>query len=78
MNQIREIRVNTVVVGAGAAGIGAAIGAAKNGVDTLLIEAGPLLGGELLAGMTINGAINARGELIVGGVLIEFSTNARR
>jgi hypothetical protein len=67
-----EISVDTVVVGAGAAGIGAAIGAAKNGDDILLIEAGPLLGGELLAGMTINGAVNARGEPIVGGVMTEL------
>lgn len=63
---------DTVVVGGGSAGIAAAAGAAKNGARTLIIDAGPSLGGELLSGMTIDGAINARGERIVGGVLDEL------
>ncbi|MEF3311353.1 FAD-dependent oxidoreductase [Paenibacillus sp. GYB004] len=61
-----------IVVGGGSAGIAAAAGAARNGARTLLIDAGPALGGELLSGMTIDGAINARGEWIVGGVLGEL------
>lgn len=61
-----------IVVGGGCAGIAAAAGAARNGLKTLIIEAGPSLGGELLSGMTIDGAINARGEWIVGGVLNEL------
>ena len=28
-----------------------------------------MIGGELLTGMTINGAINGRGEWIIGGVV---------
>ncbi len=78
MSQLTEITAGTLIVGAGAAGIGAAVGAAKNGEDTILIEAGPLLGGELLAGMTINGAINARGEPIVGGVLTELVDECKK
>src|SRR5690554_5898221 len=63
---------DTVVVGGGCAGVAAATGAAKNGARTLIIESGHSLGGELLSGMTIDGAINARGEWIVGGVLNEL------
>lgn len=71
-SSIHQINVNTVIVGAGAAGVGAAAGAAKNGADTLLVEAGPLVGGELLTGMTIDGAVNAVGEWINGGVVREL------
>lgn len=69
---MRHVQADVVVVGGGCAGIAAAAGAARNGARTLLIDAGPSLGGELLSGMTIDGAINARGEWIVGGVLDEL------
>ncbi len=69
---------DTVVVGGGSAGIAAAVGAARNGAKTLLIDAGPTLGGELLTGMTIDGAINARGEWIIGGVLDELVEELKR
>jgi len=65
--QIREYDV--VVLGAGSAGIAAAVAAARNGARTVLVEGGPTLGGELLTGMTIDGAINGKGEQIIGGVL---------
>lgn len=67
-----ESDYDVVVIGGGSAGIAAAAGAARNGARTLIIDAGPALGGELLSGMTIDGAINARGEWIVGGVLDEL------
>ena len=60
---------DVVVVGGGAAGIAAAHAAASNGADTLLIDAGPMLGGELLSGIPIDGCLNTRGEWIVGGFL---------
>ena len=60
-----------VVVGGGCAGIAAATSAAKNGARTLLIEAGSMIGGELVTGLPVDGALNARGEWIVGGVLKE-------
>jgi hypothetical protein len=69
---IQTRHVDVLVIGAGAAGVGAAIGAARNGATTLLVDAGPTVGGELLTGMTIDGAVNARGELIVGGPLSEI------
>jgi len=60
---------DVVVLGGGSAGIAAAVAAARNGARTALVEAGPMLGGELLTGMTVDGAINGRGEDTVGGVL---------
>jgi hypothetical protein len=61
-----------VVLGGGAAGVCAAATAAKLGRRTLLIEAGPMLGGELLSGMPVDGAVNARGQWIQGGVTRAF------
>ncbi|MBX3677323.1 MAG: FAD-dependent oxidoreductase [Rhodocyclaceae bacterium] len=56
------------MLGAGAAGIAAAIAAARTGVRTLLIDAGPIPGGELISGMAIDGALNGQGEWTLGGV----------
>lgn len=69
---------DVVVIGGGSAGFAAAIAAARNGARTALVEAGPALGGELLTGMTIDGAINARGEWIVGGVLNDVLDACRK
>lgn len=60
---------DVIVLGGGSAGIAAAVASARNGARTALVEAGPMLGGELLTGMTVDGAINGRGEDTVGGVL---------
>lgn len=62
-------RYDVVVIGAGSAGVSAAIAAARSGAKTLLLESGPMVGGELLSGLPIDGALNARGEWIVGGVM---------
>lgn len=70
--EIKQQHYDVVVVGGGAAGVAAAAAAAKNGARTLLIEAGPMLGGELLSGIAIHGCINARGEWVVGGVVREL------
>lgn len=74
---MRSERYDVLVVGAGSAGIAAAVAAARNGARTLLIDSGPTIGGELLSGMTIDGAINARGERIVGGVIDDLVNECR-
>ena len=61
-----------VIVGAGSSGVAAAIAAAKSGADVLLIESGPMPGGELLSGLPVDGCLNAQGEWIVGGVAKEL------
>ena len=60
---------DVVVVGAGSAGIAASVSAARNGARTLLIDAGPTIGGELVSGLPLNSCLNARGEWVVGGVV---------
>ncbi len=64
----RTTECDLVVLGAGASGIAAAIGAARAGLNTVLVDAGPVPGGELISGMAIDGALNGRGEWILGGV----------
>lgn len=63
---------DVVVIGGGAAGIAAAASAARNGARTLLVDAGPMIGGELLSGIPIDGCLNTRGEWVVGGFLREL------
>ncbi len=69
---IARIHYDVVVVGAGSAGLAASIAAARNGARTLLIDAGPLVGGELLSGLPLNACLSARGEWVVGGVVREL------
>lgn len=58
-----------LVVGAGPAGLGAAIGAARAGADVLLVEKHGCLGGMLTAGSVINiRQFNDFRALIIGGV----------
>ncbi|MCD6672318.1 MAG: FAD-dependent oxidoreductase [Burkholderiaceae bacterium] len=74
----RVVEADIVVLGAGAAGIAAAISAARTGARTLLIDAGSIPGGELISGMAIDGALNARGEWIMGGVGRELLSECER
>lgn len=69
---MKKLNYDTVVVGAGAAGIGAAISAAKNGAKVLLVESSSVIGGDLISGLPIDGCITTGGEWIVGGVLREL------
>ena len=71
-NRLKQENYDVVVVGGGAAGVAAAVSAAKNGSRTLLIEAGPLIGGEMLSGLPIDGCLSTRGEWVVGGVAREI------
>lgn len=65
-------KYDVAVIGAGAAGVAAAIAAAKNGAKTILIESTSVIGGDLLSGIPIDGAVNASGEWVVGGILKEI------
>ncbi|RFP78669.1 FAD-dependent oxidoreductase [Hydrogenophaga borbori] len=69
---------DVVVLGAGAAGVAAALAAARAGARTTLVEAGTLPGGELVSGMAIDGALNARGEWILGGTGRELLAECER
>src|SRR3954451_13526722 len=63
---------DVVVIGSGSAGMAASIAAARNGARTLLVDAGPSIGGELLSGLPLNACLSARGEWVVGGVVREL------
>lgn len=65
-------RKTVIVVGAGAAGCGAAIAAARTGAEVLLVESASVPGGDLLTGMPILGSYTSRGASCVGGVLDEI------
>lgn len=69
---------DVVVLGAGAAGVAAALAAARGGARVTLVEAGALPGGELVSGMAIDGALNARGEWILGGTGRELLAECER
>jgi len=75
---IARRRVDVLVVGAGSAGVAAAIAAARNGARTLLVDAGPMAGGELVSGLPLNAVLNARGEWVAGGVVRELLDDCDR
>jgi hypothetical protein len=60
---------DVVVIGGGSAGVAAAIAGARNGARTMLVDAGPMVGGELVSGLPLNACLSARGEWVVGGVI---------
>ncbi|QDZ12748.1 FAD-dependent oxidoreductase [Devosia ginsengisoli] len=76
--RLNQVDYDVVVLGGGAAGVAAAVASSRNGARTLLVEAGPMLGGEMLSGLPIDGCISTRGEWVVGGVSREIFEEAQR
>jgi len=68
---------DVMVVGAGAAGVAAALGAAKTGAKVLLVTSEGVIGGDAITGLPLLGVCNARGERIVGGVLNDLFDTCR-
>jgi hypothetical protein len=77
MSAIGTLHYEVVVIGGGSAGIAASVAAARNGARTLLVDAGPMIGGELLSGIPLNAVLNARGEWVAGGVCRELLEECR-
>ncbi len=67
-----------VIVGAGAAGIAAALTSAKAGLDTLLLELDGGVGGDLFSGMPLLGTYTSKGEQCVYGILTELQAECRK
>ena len=72
-----EYKYDVVIAGGGAAGVSAAITAAKCGLRTALIEGASVFGGDLLSGLPLDGCRTTGGEWIVGGVLNELLEGCR-
>lgn len=64
-----ELQADVVIVGGSSSGIGAALGAARLGADTLLVEDTPVLGGMLANGIS---NIDSYSYESLGGVFEEF------
>jgi hypothetical protein len=77
MSSLKHLSFDVAVIGGGAAGVAAAIAAAKNGARTILVDAGAIFGGELLSGMSVDGVLNGRGEWVVRGVADEIFAECR-
>ncbi len=69
----KNVDCDVVVIGAGIAGIAAAVSAARNGAKTILVQDRPVLGGNASSEMrvTVNGAPQERETGIVEEILIE-------
>lgn len=69
---------DVLVIGGGAAGIGAAVAAERNGARVLMVDAGPMIGGELVSGIPVDGCLSSRGEWVVGGVCRDLFAECER
>ena len=69
---IKQEDYDVVVIGAGAAGVAAAVAAARNGARTIMVDAGPMIGGEMISGIPIDGCLSTAGEWVVGGIMREL------
>ncbi len=69
---IRSLHYDVAVIGGGSAGVAAAVASARNGARTVLVDAGPMAGGELVSGLPLNAVLNARGEWVAGGICREL------
>lgn len=77
-NAISQQEYDVIVLGGGSAGVAASIAAARNGARTILVDAGPMIGGEMLSGIPIDGCLSSRGEWVVGGISRELFAECER
>ena len=76
MNYTRK-QFDVVVIGAGPAGLGAAIQAARNGAKTLLVDKNGYLGGNLTLGLPLLGFLDKDGKRVIRGLAEEFMADLR-
>ncbi len=72
MFNILSEEFDVIVVGGGAAGIGAAIAASRHGAKTLLVERYGFLGGELVTGLAYLTFHDFNGRIVIGGIAQEI------
>ena len=66
------LHADIAVVGAGPAGLSAAISAAREGKKVLLLEKNGFLGGNATLGLPLLGFLDVKGRRIVGGIAQEY------
>ncbi len=67
-----DMHAQLAVIGAGPAGLSAAITAARHGVKVLLLEKNGYLGGNATLGLPLLGFLDLAGRRIVGGIAQEY------
>ena len=69
---IRNLSCDIAVIGAGPAGIAAALAAARNGASVLLVDRNGYLGGNLVSGLPLLGYLDKQGRRVTGGIAQEL------
>ena len=67
----KRLKYDVTVVGGGTSGVAAAVAAARNGANTLLVERNQFWGGMLVSGLGILGYRDRTGKKVVGGIAQE-------
>lgn len=76
MNRAIE-NYDVAVLGAGPAGLAAALQAARNGVKVLLVEKNGYLGGNMTMGLPLLGFLDKDGHTVIKGIAQEFMDDLR-
>lgn len=71
-NNRRTIKTEVLVLGGGSGGIGAALSAAREGVETIIVERQGFLGGNLTIGLPLLGFLDAQGRVTTRGLAQEI------
>jgi hypothetical protein len=72
MNKSVELKHDVVVIGGGPGGLSAAISAAREGADVLLVERNSMLGGAAASGLGVLGYLDSKGRKSLGGLAQEY------
>ena len=67
-----SIKVDVAVLGSGPGGISAAVAAARQGADVVIVERMGYLGGNLVSGLPLLGYLDAQGRQVTGGLAQEL------
>lgn len=74
----KELFCDVLVCGGGTAGVSAAISAARNGSNTVLVERNQFLGGMIVSGLGMLGYKDRMGNTIIRGIAQEFIDNLNK
>ena len=68
----KHMKYDVAVIGGGTSGVVAAIAAARNGANTLLVERNQFLGGTIVSGLSLLGFRDREGNPMAGGIAQEL------